>query len=308
VGFGFAEVVGFGEGDEGFVGPEAFVAVVAVSEVADEVGDVFADLGGVAEGYLTLPSDGGAVVADNRIKVLVVFGVDVFAEALQVDGDAIAGGVGEVFVEGAGEIFREREGGVAGYAVVDVVAKGERQDEGGVGLTGVLEEGFVDLGEGSVGGIDGHVADDGGVAVEAQRGVFDIEVDHDGAGDVFEEVFVLALAHGGDVGEAVVLVDGLGVGVGGVEGAGEDVDDGDGVAVAQPGSDGQGEGEGGVVSVGGEDDDVEEFVRFFAQLAGGLRCFGLTHDSGLGRVPGRLVGGAISPGRARVGDCIAWDG
>lgn len=264
MGFEFAEVLGFCEGNEGFVGPEAFVAVIAAGEVADEVGDVFADLRGVAEGYLALPGDRGAVIADDGDEVLVVFGVDVFAETLEIDGDAVAGGVGEVFVEGAGEIGGEGERGVAGYAVVDVVAEGERKDERGVGLAGVPEEALVDLGECSVGRIDGHVADDGGVAVETEWGVLDVEVDHGGAGDVFEELFIFALAHGGDVGESVVLVDGVGVGVGSVERAGEDVEDGDGVAVAKPGTDREGEGEGGVVAVGGEDDEVETFVGLFA--------------------------------------------
>ena len=51
-------MIGFDLGDEGFVGPDALVAVVPVGEVADEVRDVFADLRGVAEGNLALPCDG----------------------------------------------------------------------------------------------------------------------------------------------------------------------------------------------------------------------------------------------------------
>jgi hypothetical protein len=52
-------------------------------------------------------------------------------------------------------------------------------------------------------------------------------------------------------------VDEIGVGVGGVEAAGEDVEQGDGVAGGEPGFDGESEREGCVVAVRGEDDDVQ---------------------------------------------------
>jgi hypothetical protein len=53
-------------------------------------------------------------------------------------------------------------------------------------------------------------------------------------GEALEEELVLAETHGGDVGEAIVFVDEVGVGVWGVEAAGEDVEQGDGVAGGEP--------------------------------------------------------------------------
>ena len=79
-------------------------------------------------------------------------------------------------------------------------------------------------------------------------------------GEALDEELVFALAHGGDVGEAVVLVDEVGVGEGSVEAAGEDVEDGDAVACGEPVGDGEGEGEGGVVAVRGEDEDLHGLI------------------------------------------------
>jgi hypothetical protein len=76
-------------------------------------------------------------------------------------------------------------------------------------------------------------------------------------GEALEEELVLAEAHGGDVGEAIVFVDEVGVRERGVEAAGEDVEEGDGVAGGEPGFDGESEGEGCVVAVGREDEDVQ---------------------------------------------------
>jgi hypothetical protein len=56
--------------------------------------------------------------------------------------------------------------------------------------------------------------------------------------DAAEEVLVFAEADRGDVGELVVFVDEVGVGVRGVAAAGEDVEDGDGVARGEPVGDG----------------------------------------------------------------------
>jgi hypothetical protein len=57
-----------------------------------------------------------------------------------------------------------------------------------------------------------------------------LEALREGFRDATEKVLVFAQAHGGDVGELVVFVDEIGVGVGGVAAAGEDVEDGNGVA------------------------------------------------------------------------------
>ena len=104
-------------------------------------------------------------MADDGCKVLMVFFADVLTKALEVDGDSVAGRVWEVFVEGAGHIGGELKGGIAGDAVIDVVAKGERQDQGGIGGGGLLNEGFGDFGEGSVFRVDGHIANYVGRAV-----------------------------------------------------------------------------------------------------------------------------------------------
>jgi hypothetical protein len=72
-----------------------------------------------------------------------------------------------------------------------------------------------------------------------------------------EEVFVFAEANGGDVGELVVFVDEVGVGVGGIAAAGEDVEDGNGVARCEPVGDGNRERKGCVVAVRGEDEDLQ---------------------------------------------------
>jgi hypothetical protein len=75
--------------------------------------------------------------------------------------------------------------------------------------------------------------------------------------DAAEEEFVFAQAHGGDVREFVVFVDEGGVGVGGVAAAGEDVEEGDGVARLEPVGDGDRKGKRCVVTVGGEDEDLQ---------------------------------------------------
>jgi hypothetical protein len=82
-------------------------------------------------------------------------------------------------------------------------------------------------------------------------------------GEALEEELVLAEAHGGDVGEAIIFVDEVGVRVRGVEAAGEDVEQGDGVAGGEPGFDGKSEGEGCVVAVGGEDEDVQVRLQWW---------------------------------------------
>ena len=75
--------------------------------------------------------------------------------------------------------------------------------------------------------------------------------------DAAEEVLVFAEAHGGDVGELVVFVNEIGVGVGGVAAASEDVEDGDGVARCEPVGNGDRERKGCVVAVRGEDEDLQ---------------------------------------------------
>ena len=144
--------------------------------------------------------------------------------------------------------------------MVDVVAEAEGQDEGGGGVVRIGEfgDGFADFGDGGVFGVDVHVADDGAVAMEADGSVLDVEVDHGGAGDLLEELVVFAAAEGGDVGEAIVFVDGFGVGIGGVERTREDVEDGDAMADGEPMVNGKREREGGVVAVRREDENVQE--------------------------------------------------
>jgi hypothetical protein len=148
-----------------------------------------------------------------------------------------------------------------------VIAEGEGDDEGfedaGFGLAG---EGFADLFDAWVFGVDGGFGELVERDAEADGGVFEVEVDHlevlfagarEVVGDALEKELVFAEAHGGDVGEAIVFVDEVGVGVGGVEAAGEDVEEGDAVTGGEPVGDGEGEGEGCVVAVGGEDEDVQ---------------------------------------------------
>ena len=70
-------------------------------------------------------------------------------------------------------------------------------------------------------------------------------------------MLVFAKAHGGDVGELVVFVDEVSVGVGGVAASGKDVEDGDGVARGEPVGDGDGERKGCVVAVRGEEENLQ---------------------------------------------------
>ena len=120
-----------------------------------------------------------------------------------------------------------------------MAAEAEGQDDGiGAADFELLREGFADFFDGGIFGIDGEGVEFVFGAAEAQGGVLEVEIDHEDvggcgaafcAGDVVEEELVLAAAHGGDVGEAVVGVGEVGVGVRGHEAAGEDVEDGDGV-------------------------------------------------------------------------------
>ena len=75
--------------------------------------------------------------------------------------------------------------------------------------------------------------------------------------DAAEEELVFAEAHGGDVGELVVFVDEVGVGVRSEAAASEDVDQNDGVAFGEPVVDGERKGEGCVVAVRREDEDLQ---------------------------------------------------
>jgi hypothetical protein len=193
------------------------------------------------------------------VERLMEAGVDVFPEAGEIHAHAIAGGVGQLFIEGCGETGAEGESGVTGYAVVDVMAEAEGQDEGldgawGGGLGG---EGFLDFGDGGVCGVGVHVTDDGGVTAQADGRVLEVEIDHGEAGKALEEGLVLFFTHGGDVGEAIVVVDEVGVRVWGVEGAGEDVEECDAVAGGEPVGDGEGEREGSVIAVRREHEDVQ---------------------------------------------------
>jgi hypothetical protein len=79
----------------------------------------------------------------------------------------------------------------------------------------------------------------------------------EGFRDATNEEFVFAQAHRGDIGELIVFVDEAGVGVGSVTTAGEDIQDGDGVARGEPVGDGDGKGKRCVVTVGGEDEDLQ---------------------------------------------------
>ena len=243
-----------------------------MGKVGDGVGEFAVDLGGVQHGDTVFELGGAGVgaVAEYGEKRLVEAGVGVFAEAGQVDADAIAGGVGELFVKGAGERCGEGERSVAGDAVVDVMAEAEGQDEGGkrVVRIGELGDGFADFGDSGVFRVDVHVADDGAVAVKADGRVLDVEVDHGGAGNLLEELVVFAAAEGGHISETVVGVDGLGVGVGGVERAREDVEDGDAMADGEPMVNGKGKGESGVVAVRRKDEDVQEEGLQWARLVG----------------------------------------
>jgi len=127
-------------------------------------------------------------------------------------------------------------------------------------------EGFADLVDGWIGGVDGGVAELVVCDAEADGCVLEVEIDHveiafealgEGLLDATDPELVFSEAHGGDVGELVVFVDEGGVGVGGVAAAGEDVEEGDSVAGVQPVGDGEREGEGCVVAVRGEDEDLQ---------------------------------------------------
>lgn len=120
-------------------------------------------------------------------------------------------------------------------------------------------EGFADLFDGWIFWIDSESVEFGVGAAEAERSVFEVEIDHLdvggsgtalGAGESVEEELVLATAHGGDVGETVVGMGEVCVGVRGLEATGEDVEDGDGVTGGKPTDEGEREGEGGGATVG----------------------------------------------------------
>ena len=55
--FDSAEVIGFYSRSESLIRPDAFVTVIAVGEITDQVGDVFPDLRAVAKRDFALPSD-----------------------------------------------------------------------------------------------------------------------------------------------------------------------------------------------------------------------------------------------------------
>lgn len=217
--------------EPGLVDPETFGTVVAEGEVADACAFVVVDLGGVEQDETALEGCGvgggglGGGDGDGG-EGFVEGGGGVAAEGFEIDGDAGSEGVGEVFVEGARESGGEGKSGVADGAVVDVVAEGEGKDEG-VGIRGDLFfDGAMDFGDGGVSGIDGETADFVVGAAEADGSVFEAEVDEmdvarRGVREMTEEGFVFFATHGGDVGEAVVLVDEVGVGEGSVEAAGE---------------------------------------------------------------------------------------
>lgn len=148
-----------------------------------------------------------------------------------------------------------------------MVAEGEGDDEGfeGAGLN-LAGESLLDLFDGRVFGVDGGVVEAVFCGAQADGGVFEVEVDHlevrfAGAGEILGDALdpelVFAEAHGGDVGEAVVFVDEVGVGERGVEAAGEYVEDSHGVAGGEPAGDGERKGEGCVVAVRGKDKDVQ---------------------------------------------------
>jgi hypothetical protein len=130
----------------------------------------------------------------------------------------------------------------------------------------VASQGFADLFDGWVGGVDRGGVDRFEGDAEADGAVFEVEVEHvevvlvalgEGLLDAADEEFVFAEAHGRDVGELVVFVDEGGVGVGGEAAAGEDVEESDGVASGEPVGDGEREGEGCVVAVRGEDENLQ---------------------------------------------------
>ena len=131
---------------------------------------------------------------------------------------------------------------------------------------GLFDEGFADLLDGGVCGVDGRVAQFFEGNAEADGRVLEVEVDHlevafetlgEILGDTPDELFVFAQAHGGDVGELVVFVDETGVGVRRVTAACVDVEDSDGVARGEPVGNGDRERKGRVVAVRGEDENLQ---------------------------------------------------
>ena len=82
------------------VGPEAFAAVVACREVADECAGLVVDLRGITEDQLALAFDGGLDLREHGAERLVSL-LGGFAQGFKIGGGAgVCGGVGEVLVEG----------------------------------------------------------------------------------------------------------------------------------------------------------------------------------------------------------------
>jgi hypothetical protein len=129
-----------------------------------------------------------------------------------------------------------------------------------------MGEGFANLLDGRIGGVDWGLADAIVGAAETDGRVLEIEIDHaeitfEALGEILrdaaDEEFIFAKTHGGDVGELIVFVDEGGVGVGGVAAAGEDVEQGDGVTRQEPVVYGDGERKRCVVAMRREDENLQ---------------------------------------------------
>lgn len=234
---------------EGRIGQETLPAPMCVGVLKDAVGGVFLDLRVVEEDGFALP-----------VKRVGAFGND--GRQLGLERDVrLPKGVREVLVEGARQVGDERLSGLAGDAVIDMAAQAEGKNEGCVGQGEMTVEELADLDQRPVVGIEGNLEDDVVRDVQAQRRVLNVGVDHDRAGEMPEKSFILLLAHGGDEGEAIVLVEEAGVGEGRVKGSGKRVEDGHVVSVADPGGERKGKRESGVAAMRGEDEKIQALWR-----------------------------------------------
>ena len=211
--------------------------------------------------------DGGLDPVDSGRERFVAF-LSGFAQGFEIGrGAGVSGGIGKVFVEGCGHVTGERNCGFADSEVIDVIAQGGGEDEGFHGSSfGLFGDGFADLLDGVVCGVDWLVAQFFERDAETDGRIFQIEVDHveivlKALGqilrDAAEEVLVFAQAHGGDVRELIVFVNEGSVGEGGVTAAREHVEDGDGVARGEPTGDCDHERKGCIVAVRGENEDLQ---------------------------------------------------
>jgi hypothetical protein len=149
-------------------------------------------------------------MADYRVQVFMEAVLRILAEARKIDPNAVPRGIRKLLVEGARKVRRQRQGRIPQNPVVDVVTQAERNDQG-VRRLNLLRNRLVDLRHGGVRRIDIHVANNGGVAMQPDRRILDIQVDHGGARDALEEGLILTFAHGGDPLQAVIFMDRFGI-------------------------------------------------------------------------------------------------